>query len=237
MHSSTDQTSTPAGPTRSASPFAFNGPITIDNLDALFDHHRAITGGWSMEEPSGGGAPAGGEGDKGGSGSGGANDKGGSGGGSGGSGDGAKGGEKTFTQTEVNQLIKGRAERMLKDLTGGLDIETLKGEAEKVGTLEERLAAMEKTAAQDKADALRARVAAEFGVSTKRGEKGEASDADLFLTASDEDGLRAQAQRLAGRGPTPGAPFVPAEGSNQGGNQSPGTDAKRSWLRGLTNKN
>ncbi|HEY9353398.1 MAG TPA: phage scaffolding protein [Nocardioides sp.] len=48
-------------------PFAFNQPITLDNLDQLFAHHRARTGGWFMEEPAGGnggGGNEGGEGDK-----------------------------------------------------------------------------------------------------------------------------------------------------------------------------
>lgn len=33
-------------------PFAFGRPITPDNLDELFAHHRVHFGGWSMEEPS-----------------------------------------------------------------------------------------------------------------------------------------------------------------------------------------
>ena len=31
-------------------PFAFGQPITLDNLDQLFAHHRAHTGGWRMEK-------------------------------------------------------------------------------------------------------------------------------------------------------------------------------------------
>ena len=44
-------------------PFAYSQPITLDNLDDLFAHHRARTGGWFM-------GPAGdaGDGDKGGDG-------------------------------------------------------------------------------------------------------------------------------------------------------------------------
>jgi len=49
-------------------PFAFDQPITLDNLDQLFAHHRARTGGWRMEEGgTGGTGGTGGEGgDKGG---------------------------------------------------------------------------------------------------------------------------------------------------------------------------
>lgn len=39
--------------------FAFPGEITIDNLDALFAHHRRLTGGWSMDASGGGGDGAG----------------------------------------------------------------------------------------------------------------------------------------------------------------------------------
>lgn len=33
---------------RKPTPFTFDQPITLDNLDELFAHHRALTGGWSM---------------------------------------------------------------------------------------------------------------------------------------------------------------------------------------------
>jgi hypothetical protein len=33
---------------RNSNPFAFNKPITLDNLDELFSHHRRLTGGWGM---------------------------------------------------------------------------------------------------------------------------------------------------------------------------------------------
>lgn len=32
-------------------PFTYGKPITLDTLDDLFAHHRALTGGWSMEDP------------------------------------------------------------------------------------------------------------------------------------------------------------------------------------------
>lgn len=33
-------------------PLAFRKPITLDSLDELFAHHRALTGGWSMTQSS-----------------------------------------------------------------------------------------------------------------------------------------------------------------------------------------
>ena len=72
-------------------PFAFGQPITLDNLDQLFAHHRARTGGWFMEE--------GGDGGDGGTG-----------------GDGGKGGNddppKTFTQEQVNAFLADHKRRI-----------------------------------------------------------------------------------------------------------------------------
>lgn len=42
-----------------ANPFAYRKPITLDTLDELFSHHRRLTGGWSMEEDTGGGGQGG----------------------------------------------------------------------------------------------------------------------------------------------------------------------------------
>lgn len=58
-------------------PFAYSKPITLDNLSELFSHHRALTGGWSMEGDggdSGDGDGGGGAGDGGSSGGGNATD-------------------------------------------------------------------------------------------------------------------------------------------------------------------
>ena len=103
----------------------------------------------------------------------------------------------TFTQDDVNRIVKERAERMAKQLYP--DYDDLKAKAGESQSLEQRIADMEKESAAAKAEALRSRVAAEFGISTKKGPKGEPSDADLFLTGADESTLTAQAQRLAVR--------------------------------------
>ena len=106
-------------------------------------------------------------------------------------------GGQTFTQDDVNRIVKERAERMAKQLYP--DYDDLKAKAGESHTLEQRIADMEKESAAAKAEALRSSVAAEFGISTKKGPKGEPSDADLFLTGADRDILTAQALRLAGR--------------------------------------
>jgi len=106
-------------------------------------------------------------------------------------------GAQTFTQDDVNRIVKERAERIAKQLYP--DYDDLKAKAGESQSLEQRIADMEKESAAAKAEALRSRVAAEFGISTKKGPKGEPSDADLFLTGADESTLTAQAQRLAAR--------------------------------------
>lgn len=106
-------------------------------------------------------------------------------------------GGQTFTQDEVNRIVKERAERMAKQLYP--DYDDLKAKAGESHTLEQRVKDMETRTQAAESAALRASVAAEFGISTKKGPKGEPSDADLFLTGADVDTLTAQAQRLAGR--------------------------------------
>jgi len=104
--------------------------------------------------------------------------------------------DRTFTQAEVDQMIAARAERIAKQKYP--DYEDLKSKAGQTATAEERLANLEKELTSTRTEALRARVAARFGISTE-GKDGEPSDADLFLTGTDESTLTAQAQRLAAR--------------------------------------
>jgi hypothetical protein len=137
---------------------------------------------------------------------------------------------QTFTQADVNRIVKERAERMAKQLYP--DYDDLKAKAGESQTLEQRIADMEREAAAAKAEALRSRVAAEFGISTRKGPKGEPSDADLFLTGADESTLTAQAQRLAGRveDRKKQGNFAPKEG------QSPSTSGDSEDLREFTKK-
>lgn len=97
--------------------------------------------------------------------------------------------DKTFTQAEVDQLIKDRAERIAKQKYP--DYEDLKTRAEGAKTLEDRLADVESRYKGAETKALRSDIAAKFGVS--------AEDRDLFLTGTDEDTLTAQAKRLSER--------------------------------------
>jgi hypothetical protein len=104
---------------------------------------------------------------------------------------------ETFTKAQVDAIVNQRLKQQAQNKFG--DYEDLKTKAAGAQTLEERLAAVEGELSSTKAEALRTSIAAQFGISTKKGDKGEPSDADLFLTGTDESILTAQAQRLAGR--------------------------------------
>lgn len=72
-------------------------------------------------------------------------------------------------------------------------------------------------AATARTEALRYRLAASHGISTAPGENGEPSDAEVFLTAADEAGMTAQAQRFAARtAPQESAPTFPRPDLTQG---------------------
>jgi hypothetical protein len=105
--------------------------------------------------------------------------------------------EQTFTQADVDRIVRERAERLAKQMFP--DYAELKTKAEGAKTLEDRLGSLEQELSATKAEALRSSIAARFGISTEKGKDGELSDADLFLTGTDEATLTAQAQRLAAR--------------------------------------
>lgn len=102
-----------------------------------------------------------------------------------------------FTQADVDRIVRERLAQQRKNEFG--DYGDLRQRAETAKTLEERLGSLENELQSARTDALRARIAAEYGISTKKGDKGEPSDADLFLTGTDETTLIAQAQRLGAR--------------------------------------
>jgi hypothetical protein len=104
---------------------------------------------------------------------------------------------QTFTQADVDRIVRERLAQQAKNKFG--DYDDLKSKAGTAQTLEERLASLESELATTRSEALRTNIAAKFGISTEKGPKGEPSDADLFLTGSDEAVLTAQAQRLAVR--------------------------------------
>lgn len=107
---------------------------------------------------------------------------------------------KTFTQDEVNQIIgKTRTEERRKVTEKYSDYDELKKAAEGKKTSDDRLAELEKKYTQSEANTLRLRIAGDYGISTKRADDGGPSDAELFLTGTDEETLAAQAKRLSDR--------------------------------------
>lgn len=166
----------PTTSTTSATPTL--APEAAAWLEQTFARNHARFGGWSMEDT--GGDPAAGDPSGGG---------------------GGKEGE-TFTQADVDKLVgkarreeRGKATREAAEKYA--DYDDLKVKADGAKSLEDRLNDLETKGTAATQRALRAEIAAEFGISTKRGENDEASDAELFLTATDEAGLRKQAERLA----------------------------------------
>lgn len=132
---------------------------------------------------------------------------------------------KTFTQEEVDAVIRERAERLYKQRVGDVDIKALRARVEESKTLEDRIAEMEKRAADAEARALRSDIAAKFGIAPE--------DRDLFLTAADEDTLTAQAQRLAAREADrkQRGNVAPKEGG--AADNPPGKDDMREFTRSL----
>jgi hypothetical protein len=111
------------------------------------------------------------------------------------------------SQADLDAIIKDRVARERAKYADYSDLkkkaeehdrvtEASKSEAQKAN---ERLAALERELESTKTTALRTRIAADFGISTKPADDGGPSDADLFLTANDEATLTKQAERLAGR--------------------------------------
>jgi len=97
--------------------------------------------------------------------------------------------EQTFTQADVDRIVRERLAQQAKNKYG--DYEDLKVKANESKTLEERLLDVEKQYAEAQMKALRSDVAAKYQIPTE--------DRDLFLTGTDEATLTAQAQRLAER--------------------------------------
>lgn len=141
---------------------------------------------------------------------------------------------KSFTQADVDRIVQDRLSQQAKNKFG--DYDELKTKADGATTLEQRLGALETELSTTKSEALRATIAARFGVSTEKGPKGEPSDADLFLTGSDESTLTAQAQRLAAREEDrkKQGNFAPKEG--QSPSSSGGSDDLRDFTKKLFNK-
>ena len=94
----------------------------------------------------------------------------------------------TFTQADVDRIVKERVQRVRAQFA---DYDDLKAKAAGAQTVEERLSAAEERARSAEQRALRNDIATRHGIS--------AEDRDLFLTGTDEETLAAQAKRLAER--------------------------------------
>lgn len=132
--------------------------------------------------------------------------------------------ERTFTQAELDRIVQERlaADRRSRDLT-----------PEQVNDLKSRVEAAEKSIAE----AQEARKAAERDALVARLQRAHGitdEDAATFLTASTQEELAKQAERL-------GALAKPAEkpdfgNPKVGGTQEPPIDEDREFLRSLTNR-
>lgn len=140
-----------------------------------------------------------------------------------------QGKEQFVSQADVDRIVR---ERVARERAKYSDYDELKAKAAGSQTLEERLASLEGELTTAKATALRSDIAAQFGISTKKGPKGEPSDADLFLTGADVDTLTAQAERLAARevDRKKQGNFAPKEG------QAPSNSGESEDLRDFTKK-
>lgn len=141
---------------------------------------------------------------------------------------------KSFTQAEVDAIIRDRLKQQERTKFG--DYNELKAKADGAKTLEERLGTLEQELSTTRADALRSSIAARFGISTEKGKDGEPSDADLFLTGTDESTLTAQAQRLAARqaDSKKQGNVAPKEGETK--TSGAGDTASREFVRDLFNR-
>lgn len=135
-------------------------------------------------------------------------------------GDGGKPKDQTFTQADVDRIVR---ERVQRERAKYADYDDLKAKAGQAQTAEEQIADLKRQVEATQREALRRRVQAAHGISDE--------DADLFLTGTDEETLRSQAQRLADRESErkKAGNHVPREGNNP----QPGTDTVREFTRGL----
>lgn len=122
------------------------------------------------------------------------------------------------------------AEKSAAELQAKLD-EVERGKLSDLERAQSDAKAAQEAAAKAGTEALRYRLAAAHGIDTTPGPNGEPSDADTFLTAADEAGMTAQAQRLAARATKQdGAPTFPKADLTQGSGRdsanpsNPGTE-------------
>lgn len=109
--------------------------------------------------------------------------------------------------TSQDEFERALGRRLERERSKFADYDSLRDKAAKLDQIEEqnktemqriaeRAEAAERERDKVRAESLRWRVAAQFGISSESGPDGEPSDAELFLTGSDEETLTRQAQRL-----------------------------------------
>lgn len=131
--------------------------------------------------------------------------------------EGEQGQEQSFTQADVDRIVR---ERVGRERAKFADYDDLKAKAEGAKTAEQRIADLEKRLAEadsrEQHRQLVAKVAKENGIT-------DPDDISLFLTGSDEDTLTAQAKRIAAKASVrPSGNYVPNEGRTS---TPPGGDA------------
>lgn len=128
--------------------------------------------------------------------------------------------EQTFTQADVDKIVRDRVKRERDKYA---DYDDLKAKASEATTAEDRIAELEKQYKASEVNRLRSDIAAKYGIG--------AEDRDLFLTGDDEDSLTAQATRLAARDSESKnrSNVVPGEGATT----TPGSDPSRSFIKKL----
>lgn len=102
--------------------------------------------------------------------------------------------EQTFTQADVDRIVKERAERMYRRRVGDADLDDLKAKADALEPLQAEL-----DAAKDAADSVPAKVTAALREHLMALHEVDEETADLFLTATDPERLIKQVSALVQR--------------------------------------
>lgn len=126
-----------------------------------------------------------------------------------GSGDQQQSSEKTFTQADVDRLIKERLGRERDETRRKFgDYDQLKQQVEASKSADDKIADLQTQLAATQRESLRARVQARYGISDE--------DAELYLTGTDQETLEKQAQGLKAKADerNQGGGFAPREGRN-----------------------
>jgi hypothetical protein len=159
---------------------------------------------------------------------------------------GADGGTEFKPITSQDELNRALADRLARERAKYADYKDVKAKADRLDQIEaankteaekvaERIAALEADNQRIQTESLRLRIAAKHGISTEPGKDGEPSDADLFLTGTDEASMTRQAQRLSAQvaDRKKQSNVVPSEGK---ATPPPADDEMRGFARNLFNR-